>query len=165
MINEFKLQFFLVQACGVHLEHTHFLKLKGHTAAIAQGSVQFIEMGFDVGNRTYVIVRGGFYQHSHTMGGVSFIQDLFEVIRFLSLGALDSGFYPVLGHVYGLSVLHAAPECGVGIGIRTAGLNGDGDLFTNPAELLSHLVPAGEHRGFPYFKNATHFFVLLRTRR
>ena len=49
-----------------------------------------------------------------------------------------------------------SPQQGVADRIGTARLDGDGDLLADPGELLRHPVPAGEHRVFSGFEDASH---------
>jgi hypothetical protein len=52
--------------------------------------------------------------------------------------------------------LDHATQGWVGVGVRAAVLDGNGDVLADAGELLRHAVPAREHRVLSDFENAAH---------
>ena len=60
------------------------------------------------------------------------------------------------GLQHGARVLDDSPQERIGGGFGSARLHRDGDLLADARELLGHPVPAGEHRVFSSFEDASH---------
>src|ERR1700754_2438764 len=115
-----------------------------------------VKMGFYVGHGTDVVVGCCFHQDCNTMRTIAFVEDLFIVLHFLSLGAFDSGFHAVFWHINALGVLETTAQGRVCTWVGASCLDGDGDFLTDTGELFGHPVPTGKHGVFSYFKYATH---------
>jgi hypothetical protein len=103
-----------------------------------------------------MIIGGSLYQNGYPVWSVPFVQDLVVVGHLFTECSFDGCLNTIFGHIDRLGVLNTPSEGRVGIGVGSAGFNGDHDLFSNAGKLLGHAVPAGEHGRFSDFKYASH---------
>src|SRR6186713_1907455 len=162
VVDEIELEVVVIDARGIQAEDAHLAKLERDAARAAEVAAALGENGAHLRDRARGIVSGRLDDDGDAMRRVAFIDDLFVAGGVLARGALDRCLDLVLGHVEVAAVLNRAPQCGIGIRIRSSGLDGHVDVFRDARELLGHAVPAREHRVLSYFEDASHRARSLR---
>ena len=157
VVDEFEFEVFERNAVlRLDVEHTLVFEHKREAARGAEVAAKLVEIAAHVGYGASVVVGGSFHNDSDAKGAVSFVYDFLVVACILVGGLLDGAVDGVLRHVCSLGVSHEGTEARVGLRVRTAGLDGDGDFLTDFSECARHIAPSFQFSCFAIFKRSSH---------
>ena len=165
MVDEIELQVILVDPVWLQAKDSHALEHEAHATREADIATEFVENAAHARNRAGRIIGGGFHHHRYAMWGIPLVDQHLVVGRVFAHRALDGGLDLVFGHVDCARVLDHPPQHRIVSGIGSAAADRDGDVLTDPCELLRHPIPAGEHRVLAYFEHASHGVGALNSRK
>ena len=90
------------------------------------------------------------------MRAIAFVDDLLEVSEGLVGGLLDGALDILLRHLFGTGLGQKGAEAGVAGHVRSAVLDGDGDLLAKLGEDAGHVAPALHLPFLAEFKRSSH---------